>query len=399
MSLIASIAALSVLTFSSAPPVHETPLPATEMVLQTQWRVEPALGLDAVLLLGVLSGDVLQSSIYSEEIAEFRAVLPEDALDALARIDQRLRVDEGGLVGPSLVYFFSAGPFDTLDDVIASARHPDRFIAPNIDELISWTAGRYEEMLEIIPDVLVVLEALQAIGFEALYEDRYSDEITAGIDRTREVVAPYDVIPEQARLLGRALDREIDIRIVAFSQPYGIRIAGQRFMAHYSYPAEIQLRVAAHEIFHPPFDLSNPELLPSLAALRADPWMVSIVENHNPAFGYNSFEGLLDEGSTQALDQIVAERLGFEIDPGPRWAQHDGGMHMLAAALYHAMKETGFDQTGGQYEAWLTDAIAAGMLTPDEVRRRATAIVGEAPVQFWYDVLEDSESSLLTSQQ
>lgn len=355
----------------------------------TEWSVSSAEGLDAILLLGAISGDTLQASIYGDEIAFIREQLSSEALEAAARIDQTIRVENEGLTGPSLSYFFSAGPFETLEDVLASARDPDRFIAPNLDLLISWPEGRYEETLVIMPDVITVLEAFQAMDFGRWYQESYGDLIAQGIRQTRQAVEPHDVIPEQARLLGRELDPLIEIRILAFSQPYGIRIAGQRFLAHYSYPAGIQLRVAAHEIFHPPYDVEDEALFTSLRELSEDPWMRSVVENHNPAFGYNSFEGLLNEGSTQALDQFVSERLGFAIDPGSRWGQHDGGMHMLAAALYHAMREDGFDQTGGRYEDWLHSAIARGWMTPEEVRRRARAVVGDAPVDHWYDVMED----------
>ena len=58
-------------------------------------------------------------------------------------------------------------------------------------------------------------------------------------------------------------------------------------------------------------------------------------------------------------------------------------MHVLAAALYQAMKEDGFDQRGGPYQDWLIGAFDRDMLTPAEVRRRAALIVGQAAVDRW----------------
>jgi hypothetical protein len=172
--------------------------------------------------------------------------------------------------------------------------------------------------------------------------------------------------------------------VLYFNKPYGIRITGQRFMTGYAYPAEIQLRTATHELFHPPFDEDDWRLTTRLERLRNDPWMRSIVEDHDPQFAYNTFEGVVNEDSTEALDQIVSERMGFApMPPGRRWSTHDGGMHMLAAALYHAMKEDGFDRRGGSYHDWLISALDRGMLTPDEVRRRARAIVGAEAVNRW----------------
>jgi hypothetical protein len=58
-------------------------------------------------------------------------------------------------------------------------------------------------------------------------------------------------------------------------------------------------------------------------------------------------------------------------------------MHMVAAALYHAIKDDGFDERGGVYADWLNDVLARGLLTPDEVRRRAREVVGEEAVAKW----------------
>ncbi|NIP18435.1 MAG: hypothetical protein GWM87_09960 [Xanthomonadales bacterium] len=194
----------------------------------------------------------------------------------------------------------------------------------------------------------------------------------------------YDIIPEQQRLLGRKLAPDIELVVLNFSLPYGIKIVGQRFLAHHSYDKNVQLRIAAHEIFHPPFDVNDEALLDSLEPLRSDPWMISIVEDHDPAFGYNSFVGVLNEDSAQALDQLVAERLGFARDPARRWRHADDGMHMLAAAIYHMLREDGYANTGGVYAKWLERAIALGRFEPSEVKRRATEVVGAEAVDRWH---------------
>ncbi len=56
---------------------------------------------------------------------------------------------------------------------------------------------------------------------------------------------------------------------------------------------------------------------------------------------------------------------------------------MLAAALYHALMEDGFDETGGVYAEWLKNALDEGRLTPARARKRAIEIVGEKAVKTW----------------
>ncbi|MDX1556499.1 MAG: hypothetical protein R3212_10775, partial [Xanthomonadales bacterium] len=246
-----------------------------------------------------------------------------------------------------------------------------------------WDPEQFEGAVALMPVIHTALVALKAAGFSEWYAETQWPRIEPAIESNLAAVSPYDIIPQQSRLLGRPLDPTVEILVVAFAQPYGIRILGQRFIAWYGWDGETQLRIAAHELFHPPYDLNDAELLSLLADLEADPWMISIVEDHDPKYGYNAFGGVVNEDSTQALDQIVSERLGFARDPARRWQHSDGGMHMLAAALYHAMIEDGFAETGGVYADWLKSALRKGLLTPDSVRRRAAEIVGQEAVDAW----------------
>lgn len=372
------------------PAASAQPLPDREPA-GTEWIVRPSPALDAVLLVGILSGDEMQSGIYADLIADVRPQLSEDTLGALDRLDRGMRIERGLLTGPVMANILSAGPTGSLDEIVASARDPQERLRPNLEETPGWDAERTEAIFALMPDMVVALEGLKAFGYGAWYDAHCRPQVEAAAAGMQRQLVPHDVITQQERLVGRGLSPQIEIDLMCFSKPYGISVYGQRFLAHHSYDPQTQLRNAAHEILHPPFDLEDEGLFARLAGLEADPWMRSIVENHDPAFGYNSFQGVVNEDSTQALDQIVSERLGVARDPAARWQRADGGMHMLAAALYHAMKEDGFDQRGGRYEVWLKSALDRGLLAPEEVRRRAGEIVGGDAVQHWYEVAVPEE--------
>ena len=339
--------------------------------------------MDALLLIGAASGDLMQAHIYSEEIAAVRGQMSAEGIAALDSLDAVLRQELGRLTGPSLAYFFSAGPVATLDDVIESAADPIARLKPGLEMSPNWDTKEFESAARLMPAVHTALLALRDTGFVEQYHQESLPDIVAAIASDYAPVISHDLIPEQERLLGRGLDPQIDIIIVRYAKPYGMRILGQRFVAYYGWDAETQLRIAAHEIFHPPYDPNDAELIDLLSELRSDPWLMSIVHDHDPQFGYNSFEGVVDEGSTQALDQIVSDRLGFAEEPGERWRKSDGGMHMLAAALYHAMRESGFADDGGSYSEWFKNALRSGLLSPSEVKRRAALVVGWDAVEAW----------------
>lgn len=387
--IILTQAAVSAVALTFAPAAcAQTPGPeataAAAAEMRTQWVIHPSLGLDAIVFLGALSGDQMASHYYAEEAADFRARFTEEENAGLDQLGAMAR-ETGTLVGPFLALVFSVQPTDTLDDVIASAQDPETRLRPGFEQTQYWREDRWPNISAGVQGpVLAALQALQREGFEEFWRTQMEEQgIEETVARFQTELGPHDVIAEQERLLGRPLEDEIELILLNFSMPYGIRITGQRFISHISYDPDTQLRIAAHEIFHPSFDRQDEALLESLAPLRDDPWMVSIVEDHDPSFGYNSFLGVLGEGSAQALDQIVSERMGFARDPHRRWVEHDGGMHMLAAALYRAMLDDGFDETGGRYEDWLRAAIARGVLAPDNVRRLAAEVVGEDAVNAW----------------
>ncbi len=100
--------------------------------IYTQWNVSSAAGLDALLLIGAASGDVMQAHIYGEDIERARNSMSEKGLAAMDQIDAMLRGQMGRLTGPSLVYLFSAGPVSTIDDVIESAADPVDRLRPGL---------------------------------------------------------------------------------------------------------------------------------------------------------------------------------------------------------------------------------------------------------------------------
>lgn len=175
----------------------------------------------------------------------------------------------------------------------------------------------------------------------------------------------------------------IEVILLHYSRPHGIRIQGGRFLTNDGYPASIVLRNAAHEPLHPPYDAANSRVAETIADFAKDSLIVRIVRNHNPSFGYSTVAGYVEEDAVQALEQIVSERLGIAEPAAVRWRQADEGVHLLAAAIYHLIRETEFSDAGGRFESWFVDMSAAGHLSPTEVERRARAVVGDAAVDPW----------------
>jgi hypothetical protein len=165
--------------------------------------------------------------------------------------------------------------------------------------------------------------------------------------------------------------------LVRFSKPHGIRITGPRYITAYDYPIDIILRNAVHEPMHPPF-AASPALWAALSPLRKDRDFMYRLAHHDPSFGYNSFEGLIEEDCVQALEQILEEKIGVATPAREHWRESDDGLHILAAALYALMKQDGYDRRGGNFQAWLTSARTISRLA-GHIRALAETVMGPLP--------------------
>ena len=179
-----------------------------------------------------------------------------------------------------------------------------------------------------------------------------------------------NIVPAIERSLGKPLaSNRITVYVLYFSQPHGIKITGTRFLTDVAWPVRIVARNAVHEMLHPPFDLAtDAELRGALDRLRQDSFLMDKVQNHNPSFGYNAFEGFVEEDCVQALEQVINEQVGIAADPGRRWSQSDDGMHVLAAALYQLMRERDYARGAHSLREFLLDSIRSGDLGPGRIQ-------------------------------
>ncbi|MET0337806.1 MAG: hypothetical protein ABW063_08570 [Caulobacter sp.] len=370
------------LLLAAAALVAAPALPALADPIRTRWTVSTSEGLDALCFLGPLSGKPFYARYYETELAQIVPRMPKTAMNAMASL--QAEADKANhLLGPGLCTLMSGGRTDTLDQVIASLDAAETAILPAYKASDYWDQDSWTDFIARRPRIRQVLMGLKQAGFPDLRLSALTSTAQTRLPALRAKLAGYDVIAEQERLLGRPLDPSLEVVLLWFNKPHGIRIQGQRFITGITWSDEIVLRNAAHEVLHPPFPMDGPTARTTMAILEKDALLNRIIAEHDPAFGYNSLEGLLNEDTVEALDQIIGERLGIALEPYLRWEKADDGMHVLAAGLYGLMKADGYDRTGGNLEAWMSDAAKSGRLSPASLHPAAAAVLRRPVDQLW----------------
>ncbi|HEV2861116.1 MAG TPA: hypothetical protein VGX48_08930 [Pyrinomonadaceae bacterium] len=338
--------------------------------VKTEWRVVPSLKFDALCFLNVLTGDEFYRRFYRDEYARFAPLLTPAARDALRRLKRKLK-DENKVVIPAfLSLHFSAADDRTLDEMLLTLDKTES-MKNNLRRTVYFTEGGWRLFMSVRSELRTILASLKEMGFADYWGRHVLPRLTREAALLEGRLAEYDVAAEVEAHLGFALpSNRITVYLLYFARPHGIRVTGSRFLADVSYPFLEVLRNAVHEMLHPPFDASRDrELRVALKALEGDAFLMGVVRRHNPSFGYNSFDGFVEEDCVRALEQVIGERLKIARDAGRRWAEEDDGIHVFAAVLYGMMRRENYDGSREPFRDFLLRMLKTGRLAPGKIQQ------------------------------
>lgn len=345
-----------------------TSKPAPEFHKTTVWDVQPSFKYDMFCFMNILTGDPFYTRFYKKTYAHFEPMLTPEVKSALAAIKKSIKDDGGGIVPARLNLFYSVVPADNLDSLIAATRD----VAP-LKEALQKTeyfdVESWETFDRIRPQLITVFQFLQQIHFRQYWEAEVRPGLLKAAAANRDWLEQYNIVPLEEGILGRPMTSNVvHVYMLHYVVPHGMRITGTRFLTADVYPKHIVLMTAMHEMLHPPYDWDNDkELREALETLKQDPFLMQRVEHHNPSFGYNSFEGFVEEDVVQASDQLVGEAAGRPLEPGARWRKSDDGMHVLAVALYELAHQEHYNLHAESMRDFIIRMIRSGKLAPGRI--------------------------------
>jgi hypothetical protein len=327
----------------------------------TDWQLKPSLKYDALCLLNALSGDPYYLHYYQTEYDHFHPLFTPQEQTAFVALKQVIKDEGHGIISAKLALYFSTVDDETLPEMIRTA-HDSAAMEAALKNTSYWSADDWQNYEAARPALEVALRALDRVGFPAYWVANVRPRIEKRIAEISPELPKYDILPVIENYLGFPLpSHTITVYLLAYSEPHGIRITGLRFLTHVSYPFRIVLHNAIHEPMHPPYRADDPKLREAIDLLGRDPLVLDKVQHHDPSFGYNTTAGYIEEDSVQALEELVSEKFGISQNSCQYWQQQDGGMHVLAAAIYTDYKQA-FSQTPQPYSRWFVHSVQDGQL-------------------------------------
>lgn len=98
------------------------------------------------------------------------------------------------------------------------------------------------------------------------------------------------------------------------------------------------------------------------------PFVAQHFETHDVNRGYNDWQGYVGESCTDVAEQFISEELEIARPVRARFgADEDGGMHVLAPALYVLARSEGFPQNGETFQAFVIRMVDEQKLAPGKL--------------------------------
>jgi hypothetical protein len=346
--------------------------------------VRDSEGLDAISFLQPLSGRQLYTKPYAEELARFAPRLPAEVRADVPRLWEEAAKAGVGLLAPALdVIFSSADNGDTLTTVLAGLDAPEQRLLPAFRDSPHWSEEAWSWLMQTRSRLITVFRGLQTAGFVRFRAERAGKSLGERVASVQRDLSGFDVIKWQEKLTARTFDPTITIVLLLFCRPHGIKVQGQTFLQAYDYDIPTTVRIAAHEMLHPPVPMDGAAAKSALGVLSKDALITRIVKEHDPRWGYTTLEGYLNEDLCQALDQLISEALDVGRNPVDRWRKSDDGMHVLAAGFYGYLQEDRWVERGGSIETWLGQAVASGRLEPERLHATAARVLERPVTRLW----------------
>lgn len=370
-------------TLAASATLSRAVIAQTKAPNKTRWQVRASEGFDALAFLGPLSGAELYTRYYGADATAFAARLPEAIRNDIPKLSTEANTGDFGLLGPNLSVLFSNGNDASIETVLTALKARNERILPSYKASPYWDEKQWRWFDQAAHRLEAIFTAMRDADFATFRAERAGSDLKTRIADMQRSLGDFDVITWQEKLTGRAFEPTIEIVLLQFSKPHGMKVQGQMFLQASDYDVATTVRIAAHEMLHPPVPMDGVAALAALKVLEKDKLITRIVREHDPRWGYTTLDGVFNEDLTEALDQLISEALGVARNPADRWRKADDGMHVLAAGFYGLLRHDRWVDTGGSIEAWLAEATRKGRLAPANLHSVASRVLERPVDKLW----------------
>lgn len=317
-----------------------------------------AYALDVANILSVLTGDDFYTSRHPEGYEHWAPQLSDQSREGIVAA---VETAGSSMLGPILTGLVSAVP---------------EFECMNLSELLAQPEERFRpweyfdaKNMAVLQALSPVVRELEELDFHGYWLRERLPLITAAAGQAQQFLGglALDIGEAVSSMLGAhdSAGEPIRLYLCTFAAPHGIKIFGRRFIADVRFDPALMVRIAIHEMFHPPYQRSV--VGDAVAALIADPLFQESFAAKDPKYGYTTEDAFLEENMVEAMELHVSHRAGLIADPVAHLLDHDEGSHKLSVVLVQYFDRIA-KHAGEPFDAYLNRLVPqmpVGSLDPE----------------------------------
>ena len=247
---------------------------------ESGWVIHPSLWFDAVCLIPLLAGLPFYTSRHDQDARwwqeRFASIAGQEARDGVSVLRHEVAQRAAKPLPAFLTLWTSpaAGPCDSaaecLDDLVTAVADPELLASAMRKTSPRWNEADDRLFRSVRPALSAVLEGLRTAGLAGWWAEHAEGDLRRRCGELRQSFSGCDLVPLVERHTGVSFAaRAVELCVLRWAAPHGIRVTGTRFLTDVRYEADRVLNIAVHELLHPPWPQGHP-VKDSLDALAAD---------------------------------------------------------------------------------------------------------------------------------
>jgi len=296
--------------------------------------VKDCYNLDLLNFLNVLTADKFYVNCHKRA---FKKYYPQITDKTKQNIQEIVRIHGSTRLGPYLSLIISAVPgFDNINLIE---------LLGNVDELEEYfskfsyyDSQEWMKKKSIFNLLIEVLKDIEQTDFREKWFQKKLPQINSKKLEIMQFANNFHLYDEVEAMLGvKKSNDDTILYLCSFARPHGIKICGSKFISDISYSKQLTLRIAIHELFHPPYNSKNIES--ELQCIAKDNLIDTSFKNQLPCFAYSEIFGFIEENVVEAMELFISKKIGLIHDELLYLKRHDNGSHVFSFILLKYFRE------------------------------------------------------------
>ena len=296
--------------------------------------VKDCYNLDLLNFINVLTADKFYVNCHKRAFKKYYPLLTDKTKQNIQEI---VRIHGRTNVSHYLTAIISAVPdFDNanLVELLGNTNQLGAYYS----KYSYYDSQEWDEKKEIFNLLVEVLKDIEQTDFREEWLRQRLPRINSKKHEIMEFANNFHINDEIENLLGiKKNNNDIILYLCSLAYPHGIKICGSKFISDIRYSKQFTLRIAIHELFHPPYNTKNIEY--ELQCLAKDNLIEKAFKSQLPNFAYSNIIGFIEENVVEAMELFISKKIGLVHDELMYLKKHDNGSHVFSFILLKYFRE------------------------------------------------------------